>query len=407
MEVGPARATGSHGAAQATGLRRQVLAHLDAASDHLNALSRDLHAHPEYGYAEHESVRRILDVLRGRPGIAIEEGTAGLPTAFRAWTGSSDGPAIGIICEYDAVPGLGHGCGHNLIAASAVGVLLALEPIADGLPGRVVVIGSPAEEGGGGKIVMVQRGAYDGLAAVLQTHPCDRHRLSGPTIGMAGLKIEFYGRAAHAGSANDRGINALDAVVQLFNAVNAFRQQMRDGARIHGVITHGGTRPNTIPDYTAAEIWVRAPDEDYLGDLLARVEACAQGAAVQTGCRASVERPPLSHYPAMKLNRTLSHLLGATLSSLGEDVEGLPPGFEGYANDVGAVSRVAPAALLNYKIGPIGLAEHSKAFMEAAVSDEGHRGMVLASKTMALTALDLLLDPGRQDQVRQEFERDG
>ncbi len=393
--------------AQASDLRRQAIAHLDAAADRLITLSRELHAHPEYAYVEHESVRRIRGVLHGHPGIVIEEGTAGLPTAFRAWTGQVAEPAVGIICEYDAVPGLGHGCGHNLIAASAVGVLLALEPLASRLPGRVVVIGSPAEEGGGGKILMVQRGAYAGLAAVLQTHPGDRHRLSGPTIGMAGLKVEFHGRAAHAGSANDRGINALDAVIQLFNATNAFRQQMRDGARIHGVITHGGTRPNTIPDYTAAEIWVRATDEAYLGELLERVEACAQGAAVQTGCRVAVERPPLSHYPAMKLNRTLSHLLGETLRGLGEHVDGLPPGFEGYANDVGAVSRVAPAALLNYKIGPVGLAEHSTAFMEAAASDDGHRGMMLAARTMALAALDLLLDPGKRELVRREFEQDG
>ncbi len=393
--------------AQPSDLRREVIAHLDLTADRLITLSRDLHAHPEYAYAEHESVRRILGVLRSYPGIVIEEGTAGLPTAFRAWAGRPAEPAVGIICEYDAVPGLGHGCGHNLIAASAVGVLLALEPLADRLPGRVVVIGSPAEEGGGGKILMAQRGAYDGLAAVLQTHPCDRHRQSGPTIGMAGLKIGFHGRAAHAGSASDRGINALDAVIQLFNAVNAFRQQMRDGARIHGVITHGGTLPNTIPDYTAAEIWVRAADEAYLAELLERVEACAQGAAVQTGCRVAVDRPPLSHYPAMKLNRTLSHLLAETLRSLGEDVEGLPPGFEGYANDVGAVSRVAPAALLNYKIGPVELAEHSTAFMEAAASDDGYRGMLLAARTMALTALDLLLDVDKREQVRREFEQDG
>lgn len=386
-------------------LRRAVIGKLDDEAPRLIALSRELHAHPEYAYEEHESVRRILGVLRQFPRITIEEGTAGLPTAFRAWIGSAPSPAIGVICEYDAVFGLGHGCGHNLIAASAAGVLLALEGVADRLPGRVVIIGSPAEEGGGGKLQMVERGAYDGLAAVLQTHPADRHRLSGPTIGMAGLKIEFHGRAAHAGSANDQGINALDAMILFFSSVNALRQQMRDGSRIHGVITHGGVRPNTIPDFTAAEVWVRAGDEAYLDRLLARVEACAQGAATATGCRVAITRPALTHYPPMLLNRTLARLLGATLESLGETVEGFPPGFEGYANDVGAVSRVAPAALLNYKIGSAGIAEHSREFLDTAASAEGHQGMLLAAKAMALAALDLLWDPGLLREVRAEYER--
>jgi len=387
-----------------TELRPAVLAALEAEAGGLIQLSRELHAHPEYAYAEHASVARILAALRGRPHVVIEEGTAGLETAFRAWTGTAASPAIGLICEYDAVPGLGHACGHNLIAASAVGALLALASVSDRLPGRVVVIGSPAEEGGGGKILLVRRNAYDGLDAVLQTHPCDRHRLSGPTIGMAALTIAFHGRAAHAGSANDRGINALDAMIVLFSSVNAFRQQMRDGARIHGVITHGGEKPNTIPAYTAAEIWVRATDEAYLEDLAAHVEACAQGAATATGCRAEIQRPPSAHYPPMRLNRTLGRLLGDTLTGLGERVEDFPPGFEGYANDVGAVSHIAPTALLNYKIGPEGLAEHSQVFLEAAASDDGHRGMLLAASTVALAAVTLLHDPVRRAQVRAEFE---
>ena len=383
----------------------EVLTGIDAASPGLIRLSRDIHAHPEHAYQEHESVRRLLDFLRVYPLVRIEEGTAGLPTAFRAWVGADSGPTIGIICEYDAVPGLGHGCGHNLIATSAVAVLAGLVLIADRLPGKVMIIGSPAEEGAGGKIVMVERGTYDGLAAVLQTHPCDRHRLSGPTIGKASLKIEFHGLASHAGSANDRGINALDAVLQMFNAINAFRQQMRDGCRIHGIITHGGDSVNTIPDHTAAEISARAPTESYLEELLGRVEACANAAAWATGCTVSIARPPLSYYPPMKLNRTLGLLLAEHLKLLGEEVEGFPPGSEGYANDVGAVSRVAPAALLNYRIGRLGIAEHSKEFLDAAVSEEGHRGMLLAAKTMALTAIDLLENPASIARVREEFEK--
>lgn len=390
----------------AADLAQTIRAGIETEAARLIALSRDLHAQPEFAYQEHGSVRRIFDVLRAHPEIAVEEGTAGLPTAFRAWVGSDGGAAIGIISEYDAVPGLGHGCGHNLIAASAAGVLVGLAPVASRLPGKVIVIGSPAEEGGGGKILLTERGTYDGLAAVLQTHPADRHRLSGPTIGLATMKVEFRGRAAHVGSANDRGVNALDALLLLFNAINALRQQIRDGSRIYGIIRRGGTALHTIPDDAAAEIGVRATSESYLDELVRRVEACAQGAATATGCAVSIERSHLAHYPPMKLNRTLGRLLGETLRSLGETVEDFPPGFEGYANDVAAVSRVAPAALLNYKIGPPGLAEHSLEFVSAAASDEGHRGMLLAAKTMALAALALLADADLRARVRMEFQED-
>lgn len=382
-----------------------IVSRIDAESSALIALSRELHAHPELAFEEHESVRRLLGYLRRHAGVTIEEGAGGLPTAFRASVGAASGPTIGIICEYDALAGLGHGCGHNLIAASAVAVLAGLSAQTQTLGGRVMVIGSPAEEGKGGKLILAERGVYDGLAAVLQTHPADRHRLSGPTIGMATLQVEFRGRAAHVGSANDRGINALDAVLQLFNAMNAMRQQVRDGCRLYGIITRGGDALNTIPDHTAAAIGVRAQTEEYLRELLERVEACAQGAAAATGCTVSIERPPHSYYPPMRLNRTLGRLMRETLTGLGERVEDFPPGFEGYANDVGAVSRLAPAALLNYRIGRTGIAEHSIEFRDAAVSDEGHRGMILAAKTMALAARALLADPPLRARVHAEFEQ--
>ncbi|MGH9651788.1 MAG: M20/M25/M40 family metallo-hydrolase, partial [Terriglobales bacterium] len=245
-------------------LKQQVLDQIGREAEQLVRLSREIHTHPEVAFEEHETVRRLLAFLRAHPSITIEEETGGLATAFRAWVGAEGGPTVGVICEYDAVPGMGHSCGHNLISTAAVAVLAGLEPAAARLSGKVMVIGSPAEEGRGGKIILVERGAYDGLAAVLQAHPCDRHRLSGPTIGKATLKIEFHGRAAHVGSANDRGVNALDAMLQLFNAMNAMRQQVRDGCRLYGIITRGGDSQNTIPDHTAAEIGVRAQTQEYL-----------------------------------------------------------------------------------------------------------------------------------------------
>jgi amidohydrolase len=385
-------------------LKRLALEAIDREAPRVIALSREIHAHPEYAYAEHETVGRLLAYLQTHETVVIEEGTAGLATAFRAWVGAAPTPTVGLVCEYDAVPGLGHGCGHNLIAAGAIAALVAVAAVSHRLAGRVMVIGSPAEEGRGGKLVMVRRGAYDGLAAVLQVHPSDRHRLSGPTVGLATLTVEFRGKAAHAGSAPDRGVNALDAVVHLFTGLNAMRQQVRDGCRVYGIITRGGDALHTVPEHTTAEVGVRADTQAYLEELVRRVEACARGAAITTGCQVAIERPPLASYPPMKLNRALGRLMAENLRSLGQEVEDFPPGFEGYANDVAAVSRVAPAALLNYGIGRRGLAEHSVEFVEAAASDTGHQSMLLAAKAMAMTAIDLLSDPALLSLVGREFE---
>lgn len=354
-------------------------------------------------FADHETVRRLLTFLRARPGIEVAAPIAGLPTAFRATVGRGE-PAIGIVSEYDAVPGQGHSGGHNLIAAAGALALAGLSAVADRLPGRVVLVGSPAEEGAGGKFILVEAGAYEGLAEILQTHPADRHRLSGPTIGKADLDVAFRGRAAHVGSANDRGVNALDAVLQTFSAVHAIRQHLRDGTRVYGIVSHGGDMLNTILDFAAAEFGVRAADEAYLREVVERVRRCAEAAALATGCAAEITSPPRSYYPPMKRNRALAEIMADGLRDLGEAVADAPAGHEGYANDIGAVSRIVPAALLNYAIGPPGLAEHSPAFLAAAASDDGHRGMVLAAKTMILAALRLLEVPAALGRVCAEFE---
>jgi amidohydrolase len=380
-----------------------ALRRIDDLAARLAALSRDIHAHPETAFAEHGTVRRITAFLRAFPEVDVEEGLAGLPTAFRASTGGP-GPAIGVVCEYDAVPGQGHSCGHNLIAASGAAVVAAVAAVTDRLPGRVVLVGSPAEEGAGGKLVLAERGAYDGLSVILQTHPADRNRLSGPTIGKADLDITFLGRASHVGSANDRGVNALDAVLQTFASVNAMRQHLRDGTRVYGIVTHGGDMRNTIPGRASAEFGVRSPDEAYLREVVARVRRCAEAAAIATGCTVEVAEPPRSYYPPMKLNRALAALLGEALRGLGEPVEDVPPGHEGYANDIGAVSRRVPAALLNYAIGPRGLAEHSDAFLAAAASADGERGMLRAAKAVTIAAVTLLEDSAALARVRAEFE---
>ena len=310
-------------------VRQAVLAQIDAESAPLVALSPDLHAHPELAFEEHESVRRLLGYLRRHQGIHDRGRNRRAADRLSRLGRAASGPTIGIVCEYDALAGLGHGCGHNLIATAAVAVLAGLAPQAATLSGRVIVIGSPAEEGKGGKLDPGASAApTTGWPRCCRPTPRDRHRLSGPTIGMArSTSRSGVGRRTSA-ARTTAGINALDALMQLFNAMNAMRQQVRDGCRLYGIITRGGDAVNTIPDHTAAEIGVRAPDEDYLRELLERVEACARGAATADGVHGwrSSGRRSRTIRRCGSTGRSAGSL-GDTLSSLGEPVEDFPPGL--------------------------------------------------------------------------------
>lgn len=384
-------------------LKAAARAAVEGAAGDLVAVSRFLHGHPEVAYEEHQAAAHLADFLERR-GFRVERGIAGLPTAFRATRGAPAGaaPAVAFLAEYDALPGLGHACGHNLIASGALGAALGAGALVDRVPARIVVVGCPAEERGGGKIALTQAGVFDGLAAALIVHPSNRTEIVKLALGMRPLRAEFFGRAAHAAAAPHEGLNALDALLTAFTAINAVRQQMRGDARVHGIITHGGEAPNIIPAYAAARFMVRALDAAYLEDLARRVVACLEAGGAAAGCRVKVE-PEGADYQPFLPNRALAALFRRNLEALGVPVDQGPEEADLGSTDVGNVSWAAPTIQPTIAICGRETSCHMPGFAEAAVSAAGHAGMLAAAKAMAMTAADILADQAAREAVRAEF----
>ncbi len=384
-------------------LKRVARAALDGAAKDLIAVSRYLHANPEVAYEERKAAAHLAEFLAGL-GFHVERPIGGLPTAFRATIGAPPGaaPAIAFLAEYDALPGLGHACGHNLIATGSIGAALGARALLDRVPGRIVVVGCPAEERGGGKIALTAAGVFEGFTAAMLVHPSNRTEIVKLALGMRPLAVEFFGRAAHAAATPHEGVNALDAVLMAFNAVSVLRQQIRGDARIHGIITHGGEAPNIIPAHAAARFMVRALEPEYLEELSRRVVACFEGAAAATGCRLKVE-PEGGDYQPFLPNRVLAALFRRNLEALGVPVDQGPEVGELGSTDVGNVSWAAPTIQPTIAICGREASCHMPAFAEAAVSEAGHAGMLAGARAMAMTAADLLADGAAREAVRAEF----
>ncbi len=376
---------------------------VDRLTDELDDLSRKIHANPELGYHEVKAAAWLTDFLE-RHGFKVERSVAGIETAFRATIENGAGPTIAILCEYDALPEIGHACGHNVIATSGAGAGAALAAVKAQLPpGRVQVIGTPAEEGGGGKIKLLGAGVFDGVDCAMMIHGLDRTLLFSPLLGIVRLGFEFHGKAAHASSAPWKGINALDAVIQTFNGINALRQQLHPDVRIHGIITNGGVAPNIIPEYAAAIFYVRAATISYLREVQKKVAACAEGAAAATGARLQVSQDEMVYQP-LRRNDTLLELFKANLNSLGATEE--PPESDAAmgSSDIGNVSHALPTIHPYIKLAPAGTPIHSRDFAQAAVAPMAREGLLLGAKTLAMTAADLLMNPDAVARARKELE---
>jgi len=381
--------------------KQAVVAAVDRLGDELEALSHRIHAHPELAYQEVHACGWLADFL-SRKGFKVETGIAGVETAFRATIDTGDGPTIAILCEYDALPGIGHACGHNVIATSGAGAGAALAMVKAELPrGRVQVIGTPAEEGGGGKVRLIKGGVFEHVDCAMMIHGFDRTLLHQDLLGIVRVTFEFRGQAAHASVDPWVGVNALDACIQTFNAVAMLRQQMRPECRIHGIITNGGAAANIIPEYAAASFYVRAPALDTMWDLYRRVVACAEGAARAAGATLTVTQHD-DVYEPLKSSRVLLDLFAANMKTVGLSEGQAIPDRLG-SSDIGNVSQVIPAIQPMVAIAPAGTAIHSRAFAEAAVTPMARAGLLAAAKTMAMTTLDLLADPGRVAQAKAEF----
>ncbi len=375
---------------------------VDRLADDLEALSRLIHDTPELAYEEVKAAGWLCDFL-GKQGFKVEAGVAGVETAFRATIETGDGPTVAILCEYDALPGIGHACGHNAIAAAGAGAGGALAAVRGQLPpGRIVVLGTPAEEGGGGKIRLIRGGVFAGVDAAMMVHGFDRWSPHMDLLGIVRVTFEFTGKAAHASADPWEGVNALDAVIQTFNNVSMLRQQVRPEARIHGIVTHGGAAPNIIPEFAACTFYVRAPRLDDMWALHKRVIACGEGAARATGATLRIVENENAYEP-MRRNDTLLGLYRANLAALG--VAEAPEIRErAGSSDIGNVSQVVPAIQPMFKIAPDGTPIHSRDFEAAAVTPLARQGICAAATAMAMTSYDLLADPALVARARAEFD---
>jgi amidohydrolase len=364
-------------------------------------LSLDIHANPELAFGEHRACEALTSWLENE-GFAVTDKVAGLDTAFVAAWGQGS-PRIAFLLEYDALPDIGHGCGHNLIAAGGITAATAVRrAFGGGLDGTLLVIGTPAEEGGGGKIIELEAGVFDGVDAAMMFHPGDRSLPWRHSLACVTLRMAFRGTAAHASKNPEDGRNALTAVIQMFTAVDGLRQHIGPHARIHGIITNGGSAANVIPHLAEAEMLVRHRTVAQARDLAQRVRDCAAAAALATGTSVTVTEPvPL--YAERKSNRAIAETLVRHLADLNVPME--PPSGANPAgsSDVGNVSQKIPVIHPYLQIAPRGTPSHSPEFRDAAASPEAQRAMLRMAHGLGRTAADLFLDQGLLAKAKSEF----
>ena len=372
-----------------------------ACADELISTSRAIHALAEIGFEEYES-SRILSGVIGQHGFRVDRGISGMPTAFVARRGDA-GPHVAFVCEYDALRGLGHACGHNLIATSSAGagIALARSLKGAGVDARVSIVGAPAEEGGGGKIPLCHDELFDDCDAVLIFHPSDRTASMQYALACTHWEWTFRGKAAHAAGHPDHGINALDAFVHAYNGVSLWRQQLRDDARVHGFIIEGGTAPNIIPELTRGEYLTRARDGEYLRAMNVRFRAIFEAAAQATGCELQLDERET--YLDLRSNAVLAERASLHLAEVGLREDRVVPWERTGSTDVGDVSYAAPTLHPEFAIADEGIGPHTHGFRDAALSPRGEHAMLQAAEVLARIGADVILDTDVRHRVRDAF----
>lgn len=381
-------------------LKRRVSERVDARAAALDELALKIHARPELAFEERYASGLLADALVSE-GVDVRRAPAGLETAFAAESGRG-APVVAILGEYDALPGIGHACGHNLMGTAAIGAFLALRDLGRDLPGRVRVVGCPAEERGNGKVHLIRDGVFDDVAAALMFHPGDRDEIDPLMLAMTSLDVEFFGKAAHAAAEPHEGRNALDALLLGWTALSALRLVTRSDARFHGVITDGGKAANIIPDHAAARFMVRSPENAYLTELQRRVIACFEGAAQQTGCELRYQWSETCEL--VNTNRPLAAAFSANAKALGREMQSRRAGDTHGSTDMGNVTSVVPGIhpFLSITDGPV--PGHSTEFAAAAATPKALETMHVAAKALAMTAIDVLTDPALVIRAREVFD---
>lgn len=381
-------------------LKKSVIEQVENQSRSLKEITRKIHSNPELGFHEEQAAALLTDYLKAND-FTVELGICRIPTAFKAIYGKGK-PAIAIMAEYDSLPEIGHACGHNIIATSAVGAGVSARSAVDEYGGSVLVIGTPAEELYGGKIIMLERDAFTNIDAAMMVHPGTTDTATIEALACQTLDVEFIGKSAHAAARPEEGINALEALLLSFSAINSLRQHIRSTARIHGVITNGGEAANIVPAYSSANFIVRAADDAYLEKLKEKVLDCFKGAATATGAEMRYKWDDVCYSP-MRNNLTLAGLFAANMKILGRNTSISEPERSFGSTDMGNVSQIVPAIHGIVSIADKNVLVHSPEFADAAISERGIEGMIDGAKAMAMTVADILSNSNIQTAIEEEF----
>lgn len=373
-------------------LKEKAIQRIESERRELISLSTKIHAHPELAYHEHESAVLLSRYLELK-GFQVEQEAGGITTAFFAKkAGKEKAPKIAFLAEYDALPEIGHGCGHNLIGTGAIAAAVGVAEVIGDLPGTICVIGTPAEEyteGKAGKIRLLEEGVFSGIDACLMFHPWTETASALSDFGFIIYDIAFSGKTAHAAADPWNGLNALDGVVQTYNAISMLRQQLKPDARIHCLITHGGDAVNVIPQNASMRIMLRSPDPQYLQDLSQRIQNCAQSSAMASGTNLNLKQ--VTYVKPSLFNHELFEIVKGNMEELDVELEKLD--FWGASSDFGNVSQVIPSISFLMQTHDPGINWHSEEVVKGAVSDQAHSAMLFAAKILAMSAIDLMMFP--------------
>ena len=381
-------------------MKDKIIKEIQSKADLLFGVAKYLYENPELGNAEYLACKRLTDEFRAQ-GFAVTEKICGLDTAFKAiYDSGKDGAAIAYFCEYDALQSIGHGCGHNLISAFSLGAAIGLKSVIDDTGGKVIVFGTPAEETDGAKVHMTNENLFDGITAGIMAHPNPVTEESGTSLAIRPIRFRFTGKAAHAAVSPEKGVNALDAVILLFNSVNALRQHVSKDVMLHGIITDGGAAPNIVPESAEAYFYIRAAKKSTLSDAVGKVEECARGAEKMTGAKVDIIYEPA--FDDLKTNKTLSVVFNKNLLETGEKEIKKAGGGTG-SIDIGNVSYVIPC--IHPWIGLLdeNLVLHTKEFADHTVKEDVKDIIVRAAAAMAMTGYDVITSGELQSKIKEEF----
>ena len=378
-----------------------IVSEINKIRDELVDINDFMYNHPELGNEEFKSSKLLMDILKEH-GFSVESNIGNQKTSFKGvYDSKKDGPTIGFLCEYDALPDIGHGCGHNMIGTMGVGAGIGLSKVVDKIGGKIVVLGTPAEETDGGKVHMVNAGVFEEIDVAMIVHPAEKSFDSGTSLAMDAIEFEFTGKPSHAAAEPEAGINALDGVIMTFNGINALREHLKSDVRIHGIIKEGGVAANIVPERAVAQFYVRSRERKYLNEVVEKVKNIAKGASLMTGAKLNIRNYEIS-YDDMRTNKILSKIFKDNMKYM--KIDDLEENRSGIGSiDMGNVSHVVPA--IHPYIGiKEGIVTHTKEFADNTITHKAHEKIIQGAAAMALSGYEVIMDKDLLKAIKEEFE---